>query len=401
MMGEKYVLILGAGPEQLPIFHLCKKKKLKIVSVDRNKLAPGLKLADKYIVTSIRNDKKLINKLKKLKCKIIAVLTIANDVPLINYKIAKAFNLKKPSLISSKLSSNKKLFYNYFKNYLNLPKSIFFKKIENLSIIKKKFKFPIIMKPIDGRGARGTFLLNKIEDLKKYFSKSMENSEKKEVIIQEFISGPQISTESFIFKKKTHTLLSNRNYSDTKMMYPFIIENGGNHPANLSKKVKKKIYNHIQKIRKGYNLNNGPLKCDLVLNKNRIYTLEASPRFGGGYVASHISEFLYGSNFLELYLDYLIGKNLKIKFEFKNLFVSIRFIFNNKEGILKSIDNKKIKQFQKFVILEKFFKKKGQKIKKIESHADRIGYVAVSHKNLKDSKNIANLISKNYRLKMK
>ena len=179
MMGEKYVLILGAGPEQLPIFHLCKKKKLKIVSVDRNKLAPGLKLADKYIVTSIRNDKKLINKLKKLKCKIIAVLTIANDVPLINYKIAKAFNLKKPSLISSKLSSNKKLFYNYFKNYLNLPKSIFLKKIENLLIIKKKFKFPIIIKPIDGRGARGTFLLNKVEDLKKYFSKSMENSEKK------------------------------------------------------------------------------------------------------------------------------------------------------------------------------------------------------------------------------
>ena len=121
------------------------KKKLKIVSVDRNKLAPGLKLADKYIVTSIRNDKKLINKLKKLKCKIIAVLTIANDVPLINYKIAKAFNLKKPSLISSKLSSNKKLFYNYFKNYLNLPKSIFLKKIENLSIIKKNLSFQLLL----------------------------------------------------------------------------------------------------------------------------------------------------------------------------------------------------------------------------------------------------------------
>ena len=60
------------------------------------------------------------------------------------------------------------------------------------------------------------------------------------------------------------------------MMYPYIIENGGNHPANLSKKIKKKIYNHIEKIRKGYNLNNGPLKCDLILNKNRIYTLEAS-----------------------------------------------------------------------------------------------------------------------------
>ena len=81
---------------------------------------------------------------------------------------------------------------------------------------------------------------------------------------------------------------------------------------------------------------------------------------------------MYGSNFLELYLDYLTGKNVKINFEFKNVFVSIRFIFNNKEGILKSIDNKKIKQFQKLIILEKFFKKKGQKIKKIESHADKL-----------------------------
>ncbi len=89
MTGKKYVLILGAGPEQLPIFHLCKKKKLKIITIDRNKFAPGLKYADKSIITSIRNDDKLIKKLKKLKCKFIAVLTIANDVPLINYKETK------------------------------------------------------------------------------------------------------------------------------------------------------------------------------------------------------------------------------------------------------------------------------------------------------------------------
>lgn len=401
MTGKKYVLILGAGPEQLPIFKLCKKKKLNIITVDRNKFAPGLKYADKSIITSIRNDDKLIKKLKKLKCKFIAVLTIANDVPLINYKVAKAFNLKKSSLISSTLSSNKKLFYNHFKRNLDLPKSVFIKGIKNLSKIKKKFNFPIIMKPIDGRGARGTFLLKKNEDLKKYFYKSIENSKKKELIIQQYISGPQISTESLIIEKKVYTLLSDRNYSDTKKMHPFIIENGGNHPANINKITEKKIHRHIEKIRKGFKLNYGPLKCDLILNKNKIYTLEASPRFGGGYVASHISEFLCGCNFLELYLDYLIGKKINVKFERKKKFVTIRFIFNKKEGILNSINNKKIKKNRSFIILEKFFKKIGQKIKKIESHADRIGYIAVGHKKLKESKKIANLLSKNYRLQIK
>ena len=46
MKTDKFVLILGAGYEQLPIYHLCIKKSLKILAVDKNISAPGLKFAD-------------------------------------------------------------------------------------------------------------------------------------------------------------------------------------------------------------------------------------------------------------------------------------------------------------------------------------------------------------------
>ena len=68
------------------------KKSLKIFAIDKNSSAPGLKFADYKIITSIRGDKYLVKKI--IKSKKIVCLTIANDIPLIHYRISKALNLK-------------------------------------------------------------------------------------------------------------------------------------------------------------------------------------------------------------------------------------------------------------------------------------------------------------------
>ena len=81
MFKKKIILILGAGFEQLPAYEICKKNFATIIGVDKDKDAPGLKLAKYKIITSIRNDKNLINKIKKLKMKISAVLRVAQEIP--------------------------------------------------------------------------------------------------------------------------------------------------------------------------------------------------------------------------------------------------------------------------------------------------------------------------------
>ena len=126
MKAEKFVLILGAGYEQLPIYNLCKKKSLKIIAIDKNVNAPGLKLADFKISTSLRNDKDIVKKIKNSKKNIVAVLTMANDIPLVQYKISKALNLKGISACSAKLCSDKALFYK--KAVLILNEGLYFEK---------------------------------------------------------------------------------------------------------------------------------------------------------------------------------------------------------------------------------------------------------------------------------
>ena len=380
MKTDKFVLILGAGYEQLPIYHLCIKKSLKIFAVDKNSSAPGLKFADYKIITSIRRDEHLVKKIIKSKKKIVAVLTMANDIPLIQYRISKALNLKGISATAAKLCSDKALFYKKFsKERINIPAYIEVSK-DNYNI--NNLKLPLVCKPRDGRGSRGVYYIKNKKNIKNYLDACFKTTEKKTLILQEYISGYQLSTESLVYKKKIYTSIGLRNYKDTRYLLPNIIENGGYNPAPISLAMELKINRLLLKIAKVLKIKEGPLKCDLVINNKKIFILEAAPRFGGGYIASHITEILYNCNFLTNYLNILLyNKTDKIDFFKKKLFVFVRFIFSKKKGKIKKIINPNLNDIKKNVIHSVFFKKKGSILTDPKSHADRIGYVSTFHHN--------------------
>lgn len=378
---KKTILILGAGQEQLPAYKLCKKNSAVIIGVDKNKHAPGLKYAKFKIITSIREDEDLIKKIKQLKIKISAVLTIANDISEIYYKICKELNLKNISKKSATLGASKIRLYNELqKNKILVPKFSIISSIQDGIKILKKNKFNFVLKPSDGRGSRGVNYVNKIKDFKCLYADSAKNTKYKELILQKYIKGIQVSSESLIFNGKIFTILSNRNYRNAKKFYPNIIENGGELPFNVSKKSRKKIDNLILKISKILKIKNSPLKCDLIIVKGKIYVIEATPRFGGGFVASHSSKVLYGVNFLELYIKILLGIKInKIKFNYKNKFLSLRFFLKSKNKV-KNFKKKLdflLKKYQKNIVHKILTKKLYIKDNKIKSHVDRVGCVLV------------------------
>ncbi len=53
----------------------------------------------------------------------------------------------------------------------------------------KLIKLPVVVKPVDSAGSLGTFLVNEIQDLKRFIKLSLKFSEVGKVIIQEYIEG--------------------------------------------------------------------------------------------------------------------------------------------------------------------------------------------------------------------
>ena len=403
MFKNKVILILGAGNEQLPAYKICKKNSATIIAVDKNKDAPGLKLADHKIITSIRNDNNLVDKIKKLKITVSAVLTVANDIPEIYYNICKKLKVKNISKKSALLGSNKlKLYRELKKNNILVPDFSIIQNIDQGKKILLHKNFPLVIKPCDGRGSRGVNFVKSAKNFDLLYADSLKNTDAKSLILQKYIEGKQISSESMLFNNKIYTILSLRNYSKAKNFYPSIIENGGDIPLQIDKKIRKKIDLLLLKISKILKIKNNPLKCDLIINKGKIYVIEAAPRLGGGYLASHSSEVLYGLNFLFLYIKILLGiEDKKIRFIYKKNYLSLRFIFSKKIGTIKKIIRPNLDIFKKNIVHKVFDVKNLKSIKTVKSHADRLGCILIQSKHRNEAIKIAEKLTNSYIIKIK
>ena len=87
---KKSLLILGAGIESVEGYLKIKKFNCKIIVVDKNPKAPGVKYADIFIRSSIHNFKEILKKLLQKKIKIDGVLSFG-DVSYIANRLSKYF----------------------------------------------------------------------------------------------------------------------------------------------------------------------------------------------------------------------------------------------------------------------------------------------------------------------
>lgn len=399
------ILILGANFESIPTIREA-KKRYKIILVDKNKNSPGFNYADYKIYESIYDFKTIISKIQNINInKISGVVAAGTDVPITVHKINKFLKIKTYSLKTANFFSNKYLMKKELKKKgINVP---WFTKIQKEKEIyfylKKKKKF--ILKPCDNRGSRGVFIINQnTKNISELFMKSKSFTNLKYLILEEFIEGQQFSTESLIYYNQTFTPgFCRRNYNDTRKFYPNIIENGGDQPVGISRFLKKKISDTAIKAGKALGLKFGVIKGDMVLNKenNKPYVIEVACRLSGGWFSSHQIPHATGFNLIKKAIEIACQKkinlnNLSIKFQKA---VGIRYFFP-KFGILNKISISKNLYKRKSLIMIKILKKKGDIIKKFDSHPDRVGFVILKKDNKQDLIKELNYFKKNIKFKI-
>ena len=90
------------------------------------------------------------------------------------------------------------------------------------------------MKPVDNRGARGVVILRDGVDVNWAYSLALSQSPTNKLILEKYLTGPQVSTESIVVNGQATTIgFSDRNYEFLEKYSPFVIENGGQLPSFL------------------------------------------------------------------------------------------------------------------------------------------------------------------------
>lgn len=381
-------MIVGAGIEQIPAYERARDRGFQILGTDINPNAPALRLADHILIVSTKDAEATALEAEKFNQihSISGVMTIANDVPGTVALVAERLGLPSIRLDSARLATDKLLMKDAFVRHgVACP---WYSEVSNASDLESmtadRSHQKYVIKPIDGSGARGVMVIDGQTDIQEIFSESAAWGKSGRLIVEKFVPGLQISSESFILNGKCFTpALAERNYARLNQFAPSIIEDGGTIPAVISPLLQEKISDLILRGALAMGIDRGLVKGDLVVTDNgEPLIIELAARLSGGWFSTHQIPSATGVDLVNVVISEALGIPIKERDLISkwNRATAIRYFFPP-EGEILSIDGLDEIKDSPGVIKCGLFRGVGDFQPKVLMHPDRFGYVLVEASN--------------------
>ena len=384
---NKALLVVGGGIEAVPGILLAKSMGLKVVVSDANPNAPGFEVADDTILASTY-DPEGTTKAAIDYCSNIGgihgVICIATDVPHTVAQVADKLGLPGIPVRAAQMAVDKlAMKLRFASNGLPVPWFSQVRSSEELDQIVSKLGYPLVLKPVDSRGARGVLRLTAGIDLDWAYDFSVSYSPTNRVIVEKFLEGPQVSTESIILDSKAYTVgFADRNYEFIERYAPNIIENGGELPSRLPFEIQERVRRLVAEAAKSMRIHTGVVKGDIVVHKEVPYIIEIAARLSGGYFCSHEIPLNAGVNFVGAAIRLALGEKLDASdiTPRYNRFVAQRYLFPKPGRVVQISGADKASSMPGIEFCE-LRVGVGDTVKTIDSHPARAGVVIATGEN--------------------
>lgn len=364
----KRLLIIGASILQLPAIKKAKEMGLYVGVADYNPNAIGIPFADKYYNVSTIDAEGVYQAAKDFGAE--GIMTLATDMPMRSL----AYACEKLGLVGITFDTAVKA-----TDKGEMIKTFEAKGVEHpLYRIATKGKldrtddlvFPLITKPVDNSGSRGVMLVHNEEELKEALLYSSENGRGGDVIVEEYMQGPEVSVEVMVKDGVAHILQITDKLTTGA---PHFVEMGHSQPSRLPDDTKAKIRDLASRAALSVGIKNGPAHVEIIVTKNGPKMVELGARMGGDCITTHLVPLSTGVDMVGNTIKIALGEepDLEIKFDKGS---AIRY-FNAPSGTIASIEGVEEAEKLEGVKEISFVKNVGDKTGEIGSSTDRIGFV--------------------------
>ena len=284
----KTLLIVSGGVQAVHGIQRAKELGYRVVVSDKNPSAPGFEVADDHFLASTYHVDETVaaaTHYHETRGRIDGVITIGCDVPLTVASVAHALRLPGIPLEAARLAQDKLAMKQCFAA-AGIPIPWFSQVRDSAQLLRfaKQHDFRLVVKPVDSRGSRGVQRLHPEMDLQHAFDTALAQSPTQRVMVEQYLPGPQISTESILINGEGFTPgLSDRNYEYLDRYAPFFIENGGDLPSHLNLKTQEAVKRTAEAAGRALGISTGNIKGDMVVHQGKPYVIELAARASGGY----------------------------------------------------------------------------------------------------------------------
>ncbi len=360
----KSLAIIGGSYLQLPIVRKAKEMGLETHCFSWRDGAVCADVADYFYPISIIKKEEILKICQEIG--IDGIVTIASDTAVItvNYVAARMGLRSNPDQYSEMTTNKYKMRQCFLEN--GVPSPRFELADNNGQYHLDGFKYPLIVKPTDRSGSRG---VEKVTDpvlLNDAIARAKKDSFEHKAIIEEFVTGREISVES-ISNEGNHTILQITDKVTTGE--PFFVELEHHQPSSLPEDIKRQVRKIVINALNALHIQYGASHSELKITEDGdIRVIEVGARMGGDFIGSSLVQLSTGYDFLKGVIEVAMGQYQE-PVETHKKYSGVYFLCEETKRLKPVIDN--WKNYPEIVEAEVT----DQELRHVECSGDRSGYL--------------------------
>lgn len=367
----KTIMILGASILQLPAIRKAKAMGLRVIAVDMNPYAIGFGECDVPLVISTIDIPAVLEAAKSYQ--IDGIMTLASDMPMRTVaKVGKELSLPAISEEAAFRATDKHAMRQALQSH-GVPIPQFFAartEDEYRSAVTRLDQDRWIIKPADSAGSRGVHLIEKGEDSAAQFADSLSFSRSGKVMVEEFMTGPEVSVESITFNGQTEIvaitdklIVGDGNFTEI----------GHTQPSALSPDIQDEITRVVRQTVAAIGIDHSPSHTELKVTPTGVKVVEIGARLGGDNITTHLVPLSTGVDMVEACIDIALGNPVRA-YERKPNTSAVRY-FHPPVGMIRAVEGMDRALEIPGVREVQLLRGVGETVPPIASSTDRIGFV--------------------------
>ena len=304
----KTLLILAAGPLQLAAPEAARRMGLRVVVLDGDANAPGLKLADQAQVVNI-TDPEVCLEIARTE-RVDGVIHICSEVSmLVLGRINDALGLAGPSYATALAATNKQKMREAFAaGGAPSPKSFGAATEAEALAAAAQLGGSIIVKPSRNSGSRGVTRIEAATDhdrLLQAFRRAMQESRDHSAVIEEFVEGPEFSVEILVWNGEPRVLTVTDKMTSGA---PFFVETGHSQPTQFSEAERRQVADAAVQGVRALGINWSAAHAEVRLTPAGPRIMEIGSRLGGDFITTELVPRSTGIDMVEAAVRLALGE---------------------------------------------------------------------------------------------
>ena len=311
-MTVKTLMIVGGGWEQVSLIKAASARGLRIVLTDSSPTCPGREWADCFYSVEPRNLPELLTIAEKEHLDGIT----ADECDYSHYAaafIAEQLHLPGDGLTPSQYTSNKKWMRERVRDAeVMQPRFFACATLDNARSAADLIGWPIIVKPLDNRGAFGVNVVREERELERAFLDALMNAHSREVIVEAFVEGIHITVDGCVDQVGVHHNLALASKKIIPGDKPIITE--VLYPADITETQAQQVLQTNIRVIEALCIKSGLTHSEYIIDdRGRCFLVETANRGGGVLTSALIVPRLSGVDINGLLLANALGESFAVE----------------------------------------------------------------------------------------